>query len=277
MRVVTKSTAAVGGETRSFAGVVAGQSSVVTGELQQTIIISGNADAQSTVSGALQQTVSLGGSISGQSTVTGDLILDVALGGGLDGQSDVSGQMQSTIQITGNIDAVSTISGNLSGPEETHQFAGTITAVSVVSGNITVSSLSAISSLKKEIWDMLVEDSTYIGLVGSPSAVPYQTFYLRNPQRPTFPEVVFSLAPARVNKNLSPDFLATEHELKFRIRTRDNGYENIGDRIIQLLQHKPNADLGFRSVVSQSKELVDHELRIFGKDLVFRVFYRRVT
>ena len=284
------------GALLSLAGNIIGQS-VVTGELQQTISIGGNVDAQSTVSGALQQTVSLGGSISGQSTVSGnvlatrelagnvdarstivgDLILTVALGGAVDGQSDVSGQMQSTIQITGNIDAISTISGNLSGPEETHQFAGTVTAVSVVSGNITVSSLSAISSLKKEIWDMLVEDSTYIGLVGSPSAVPYQTFYLRNPQRPTFPEVVFSLAPARVNKNVAPEYLATEHELKFRIRTRDNGYEGIGDRIVQLLQHKPNTDLGFRSVVTRSKELVDHKLRIFGKDLVFRVFYRRPT
>ncbi len=285
-----------GGETQNLAGNIVGQS-VVTGELQQTISIGGNVDAQSTVSGTLQQTVALGGSVSGQSTVSGnvlatrglagnvdaqstvvgDLILTVALGGGVDGQSDVSGELQQTVILSGSIDAVSTVSGNLSGPEETHQFAGTITAVSVVSGNITVSSLSAISSLKKEIWDMLVEDSTYIGLVGSPSAVPYQTFYLRNPIQPIFPEVVFSLAPGRVNKNLAPEFLSTEYELKFRIRTRDGGYESIGDRIIQLLQHKPNADLGFRSVVSQSKELVDHELRIFGKDLVFKVFYRRVT
>ncbi len=137
--------------------------------------------------------------------------------------------------------------------------------------------MSALSDLKDEIRDTLIKDTAYLVLVGRPESSPFQTFYLRNPNKPTFPEVVFSLFPGLVNKNLAPDFISAEYELTFRIRTRDGAYENIGDRIIQLLQHKPNADLGFRSVVTRSKELVDHELRIFGKDLVFKVFYRRAT
>ena len=290
-----------GGETRSFAGAVVGQSSIATAELNLTTQITGNQIiAQSTISADLILTtqitgntivgqsvvsgnlttgalLSLAGNIVGQSVVTGELQQTISIGGNVDAQSTVSGALQQTVSLGGSVSGQSTVSGTLTAAAETRDLAGTIDAVSVVSGNLTTTSLSALSSLKKEIWDMLVEDSTYIGLVGSPSAVPYQTFYLRNPIRPTFPEVVFSLAPGRVNKNLAPEFLSTEYELKFRIRTWDGGYEGIGDRIIQLLQHKPSADLGFRSVVSQSKELVDHKLRIFGKDLVFKVFYRRVT
>lgn len=131
------------------------------------------------------------------------------------------------------------------------------------------------TDLKKEIRDILIEDPTYLALMGSPASAPYQTFYLRNPEKPTFPETVYSISGGLYSQNQARDILSSIPRLEVQIKSRDSAYEDIAKRIIKILHKQPSANLGFRAVYRRSSEIYDDEHEVYGRNLIFDVHFRR--
>ncbi len=134
---------------------------------------------------------------------------------------------------------------------------------------------SYMRDLKEEIRNSLIEDSTYLALMGSPSEEPYQTYCLRNPERPTFPETIIRLMPGTYSQGLERDILSTVYTLEILVRDKTSNYEDIAKRIIRILHQRPGADLGFRAVFRRSSEIYDDEFEVYGRNLVFDVHFRR--
>ena len=134
------------------------------------------------------------------------------------------------------------------------------------------------TAVKNAITTALAGDATYLALIGSPSAWPYQTFYMHPPQRPIFPFTVFSLRPQSYFQEYGHT-LVSQSELSItvwdQIKADAAANEAIMDRIIYLLHQKPNS-AGFRAIVSGDlQELEDHEINAIGLNTVFDLSYRR--
>jgi hypothetical protein len=127
---------------------------------------------------------------------------------------------------------------------------------------------------KKEIRSRLTEDADYLSLLGSPSELPYKTFYVYPPEIPDFPFVVFSLRPGVVNTDRDETIIDKRIDLTVNVWAYDSAYESIADRIIYLLQQYGNEN-GFRVVYDRSNELYDEETNAYGINLGFNVFYRQ--
>lgn len=136
-------------------------------------------------------------------------------------------------------------------------------------------STAYVQDLKEEIRDALIEDSTYLSLMGSPSEEPYQTYYFRNPERPTFPETVINLTPEINNQKLERNLLSTVYQLEILVLDKTDNYEDIAKRIIRILHQRPGANLGFRAVYRRSSEMYDDEFNVYGRNLIFDVHFRR--
>ncbi len=132
------------------------------------------------------------------------------------------------------------------------------------------------AALKLAIRTTLTNDSAYIVAVGSPTSVPYNTFYLYPPQPPTFPQVVFWVRPGRFEPTNGRDILSTNYDLHFFIWSQNGNCETIKDRIIYLLHQVGNSSNGFRTILnSEPEEVYDEKLNAWGVHIVFNLFYRR--
>ncbi len=128
--------------------------------------------------------------------------------------------------------------------------------------------------LRTDIWTALTGDAIYISRMGSPASVPFQTFYIQPPEKPTFPEVVFRFQGTSYNQEHGPDILSSKVQAVFAIWTSNDDYSIIGDRIIFLLHQKEQSN-GWRAILaSGSDEIYDSEFDVYGKRLTFDVSYR---
>ena len=131
------------------------------------------------------------------------------------------------------------------------------------------------TTIKEQIRTMLTSDTTYLSLMGSPASPPYQTFYLRPPERPTFPQVVYELRPAIFNTDNDRALITSQIDLSITVWAKSNVYEIIVNRIIWLLHQVENSN-GFKCIInSEPVELYDDEFNAYGLNITFRVHYRR--
>jgi len=128
--------------------------------------------------------------------------------------------------------------------------------------------------LRTDIWTVLTEDATYISRMGSPASVPFQTFYIKPPEKPTFPETVFHFPGTTYGQEHDRDILSSRVQVVFSIWTVDEDYNSIADRIIFLLHQKEQSN-GWRAILAfASDEVYDSEFDTYGKRLTFDVSYR---
>lgn len=132
-------------------------------------------------------------------------------------------------------------------------------------------------ALKLAIKQRLTEDNDYLTLMGTPSSEPFQTYWFKPPQRPTFPETVLNLMPSVSDQSSDPSFIITESQLMINVWSKDDTYEDIIKRIIQLLNQKPDTvTTGFRAIlVREPEDMFDDEFEVYGKNVIFDVHYRR--
>ena len=133
------------------------------------------------------------------------------------------------------------------------------------------------NNLKNDIYNILINDGTYIGLLGDPDTDPYRTFYIQPPEKPELPEVIYRFGSAVVSQEMV-DYRAMQVSLTVTIWTKDASYETIADRVIYLLNQRPvSVSYGIRIVLDTvTEEIYDEELRAFGRAVMFQVFYRRL-
>lgn len=136
-------------------------------------------------------------------------------------------------------------------------------------------------TVRDQVYATLIADASYLVLVGSPSAAPYQTFYARKPSPPAYPYVVFHLRPSVNNQAYPRHLLSSRTELVFdawdAIGPQPPEHEEIVRRIIQLMHQRANAN-GFRPVLAiEPAEMFDEEIGAVGATVSFEVFYRRFT
>jgi len=132
-------------------------------------------------------------------------------------------------------------------------------------------------ALKLAIKKRLTDDDSYIALMGTPGAEPFQTYWFKPPVKPTFPETVLNINPSTSDQSSDPSFLITNSVLSINVWTKDDVYEDIIKRVIQLLNQKPDTAItGFRAIlVSEPEDLFDDEFNVYGKNVMFNVHYRR--
>ncbi len=132
-------------------------------------------------------------------------------------------------------------------------------------------------ALKLAIKQRLTEDNKYLALMGTPASEPFQTFWFKPPERPTFPETVLNLMPNVSDQSTDPSFIVTESLLSINVWTKDDTYEDIILRIIQLLNQNPDTrTTGFRAILTREpQDMFDDEFEVYGKNVVFDVHYRR--
>ena len=133
-------------------------------------------------------------------------------------------------------------------------------------------------TLKLQIKKRLTDDSTYVGLMGTPTAEPYQTYWFKPPVAPTFPETVLNITGVN-DTSAGKDFLPGRFTLSLNVWSKDDTYEDIVKRIIQLLHQSPETGTtGFRAIYTgEPEDMYDDEFAVYGKRVVFDVFYRRAT
>jgi len=133
------------------------------------------------------------------------------------------------------------------------------------------------NNLKNDIYNILIKDDTYIGLLGDPDTDPYRTFYIQPPEKPDLPEVVYRFGSAVISQE-TVDYRVMQVSLTVTIWTKDASYETIADRVIYLLNQRPvSVSYGIRIVLDTvTEEIYDEELRAFGRAVMFQVFYRRL-
>lgn len=133
--------------------------------------------------------------------------------------------------------------------------------------------------LKIQIKKRLTDDGEYITLMGSPAGEPYQTYWFKPPVEPTFPETVLTLVSVSNDQSMGKDLLSRNCLLSINVWSKDEAYEDIAERIIQLLQHNPESSItGFRAILnSETADLIDDEFNVYGKLIQFNVIYRRST
>jgi len=132
-------------------------------------------------------------------------------------------------------------------------------------------------ALKLAIKKRLTDDDSYIALMGTPGAEPFQTYWFKPPLKPTFPETVLNISTNTSDQTSDPSFLITIGILSINVWTVDDTYEDIIKRIIRLLNQKPDTVItGFRAIlVSEPEDLFDDEFNVYGKNVMFNVHYRR--
>ena len=132
-------------------------------------------------------------------------------------------------------------------------------------------------ALKLAIKKRLTDDTDYIALMGTPTGEPFQTYWFKPPVKPTFPETVLNIQSTNSDQSADPSFLITNSVLSINVWTKDDSYEDIIKRIIQLLNQKPDTTTtGFRAIlVSEPEDLFDDEFNVYGKNVMFNLHYRR--
>jgi len=132
-------------------------------------------------------------------------------------------------------------------------------------------------ALKLAIKKRLTDDSIYISLMGTPGAEPFQTYWFKPPVKPTFPETVLNLQPGINNDSMGPEIVQGVWGLSINVWSDDDAYEDIIERIIYLLNQKPDTvTTGFRAILSRDAEdLFDDEFDVYGKNVIFDVHYGR--
>jgi len=132
-------------------------------------------------------------------------------------------------------------------------------------------------ALKLAIKKRLIDDSNYIALMETPTVEPFRTYWFKPPVKPTFPETVLNIQISSSDPTSDPSFLITNSVLSINVWTKDDVYEDIIKRIIQLLNQKPDTSItGFRAIlVSEPEDLFDDEFNVYGKNVMFNVHYRR--
>ena len=132
-------------------------------------------------------------------------------------------------------------------------------------------------ALKQAIKKRLTGDGSYIALMGTPAAEPFQTYWFKPPKRPTFPETVLNLSGNVNDSTNDPSILATQGVLSINVWTKDDAYEDIIKRIIQLLhQYSDTVTTGFRTILLREPEdMIDDEFDVYGKNVMFNVHYGR--
>jgi len=132
-------------------------------------------------------------------------------------------------------------------------------------------------ALKLAIKKRLTDDSIYISLMGTPGAEPFQTYWFKPPVKPTFPETVLNLQTGINNNAMGPEIVQGVWSLSINVWSDDDAYEDIIERIIYLLNQKPDTvTTGFRAILSRDAEdLFDDEFDVYGKNVIFDVHYGR--
>ena len=132
-------------------------------------------------------------------------------------------------------------------------------------------------ALKLAIKKRLTDDTDYIALMETPTVEPFQTYWFKPPVKPTFPETVLNINPSTSDQSSDPSFIITNSVLSINVWTKNDVYEDIIKRIIQLLNQKPDTSItGFRAIlVSEPEDLFDDEFNVYGKNVMFNVHYRR--
>ena len=132
-------------------------------------------------------------------------------------------------------------------------------------------------ALKLAIKKRLTDDTDYIALMETPTVEPFQTYWFKPPVKPTFPETVLNINPSTSDQSSDPSFIITNSVLSINVWTKDDVYEDIIKRIIQLLNQRPDTvTTGFRAIlVSEPEDLFDDEFNVYGKNVMFNVHYRR--
>ena len=132
-------------------------------------------------------------------------------------------------------------------------------------------------TLKLAIKKRLTDDDSYIALMGTPGSEPFQTYWFKPPVKPTFPETVLNIQSTNSDQSADPSFLITNSVLSINVWTKDDSYEDIIKRIIQLLNQKPDTSItGFRAIlISEPEDLFDDEFNVYGKNVMFNLHYRR--
>ena len=133
-------------------------------------------------------------------------------------------------------------------------------------------------TLKENIYDALVADSTYLGYLGTPTSAPYRTYWTQPPEPPDLPQVELRFLGATVRQDEDRPFEIGDNILRVTIRTRDSACENIADRVIRILHHATASGRSWRAVLSgRPGELRDTRTNSWIKVLQFQVFYNGAT
>ena len=132
-------------------------------------------------------------------------------------------------------------------------------------------------ALKLAIKKRLTDDSEYIALMGTPAEEPFQTYWFKPPVKPTFPETVLNISTGGNDSTTDRSILPGVFSLSINVWSKDDAYEDIIERITQLLHQNPDTSItGFRAILSRDAEdLIDDEFNVYGKNVMFDVHYRR--
>jgi len=132
-------------------------------------------------------------------------------------------------------------------------------------------------ALKLAIKKRLIDDATYIALMGTPAAEPFQTYWFKPPLRPTFPETVLNLQPGVNDNSIGPEIVQGVWTLSINVWSKDDAYEDIIKRVIFLLNQKPDTvTTGFRAILSrEAEDMFDDEFNVYGKNVIFDLHYGR--
>ena len=130
-------------------------------------------------------------------------------------------------------------------------------------------------ALRDAIHAKLVGDSTFLTLMGSPSAHPYRVFYLTPPEVPTFPEVVFRFegAPADPESEL----VLTDPSLVITFYAATDAYHDLADRAIALLKNQTIGTDGTALYMGMVADLYDDEFNVWGRTDRYQIARRRTA
>ena len=132
-------------------------------------------------------------------------------------------------------------------------------------------------AVKLAIKKRLTDDGIYIALMGTPVTEPFQTYWFKPPIKPTFPETVLNLQQGINDSSIGPEIVQGLWTLSINVWSKDDTYEDIIDRIIFLLNQKPDTvTTGFRAILSREPEdMIDDEFNVYGKNVMFDIHYGR--
>ena len=133
------------------------------------------------------------------------------------------------------------------------------------------------NTIRSDVYNALVNDGTYISCMSGPTSVPYQTFFIRPPKLPSFPETVFHFGSSIFNKEHGRTIIGSSIPLIFSIWSKDDACETIAKRIIFLLHQTEHANGWKAALANQSNQEYDEEFDVFGMRLIFDVHYRSNT
>lgn len=129
------------------------------------------------------------------------------------------------------------------------------------------------TQIKGKVRDLLLTDPRYILLLGDPTTQPFQTYYLRPPDPPTFPQVVYWMGNGEYDQEVGRDLLRSRRTLTFRTYSKDTKYEDLADRIKRIMQHATSS--GFRCILNTENELYEDDWDVYSMAITFDLRYRR--